>query len=421
MARSHRGTESSRRSRARRHTRSDAPGMIRHPRAARAALKVTTMRLSLIGAVSVPQCLRSRRRAAHAAGDHDVPPGPRRSSRLPRASGRPPSSRASTGSASASRVRRARRRWQPVRQQPRRRPRPHRADRELADGDLHEEGQAVRHDGPVLYGPVRHEHALQGLRRRLRGAQQRRRGRPLRPAREPLADRDAALPARSGRGRISRRHGRRRRRRSSARPAARTSPAPPRRSSCRRRPRLRHRAAAAAARSAGHGGSAPPRPQGPYSMCYAISTARDPLGAVLPLRVPAAALPRLPASRGLARRLLRADEHQRRRIPSMARSTPASSIARRCSRAQPATEQCLVIDGVNFLNNADIDGTALPPRGAPNIMIAAGGTQLKSDPRRRRASSPGGFTWTGGPGEDVADRTAADRASRRIATCATDS
>jgi hypothetical protein len=42
----------------------------------------------------------------------------------------------------------------------------------------------------------------------------------------------------------------------------------------------------------------------------------------------------------------------------------------------PATEQCIIIDGVNFLNNADLDGFALPPRGAPNIMLAAGGTQL---------------------------------------------
>src|SRR6185369_6659671 len=43
----------------------------------------------------------------------------------------------------------------------------------------------------------------------------------------------------------------------------------------------------------------------------------------------------------------------------------------------PATEQCLTIDGVNFLNNADLDGSALPPRGAPNIVLTAGGTQLK--------------------------------------------
>ena len=46
-------------------------------------------------------------------------------------------------------------------------------------------------------------------------------------------------------------------------------------------------------------------------------------------------------------------------------------------KGEPATEQCVIIDGVNFLNNADIDGKHLPPAGAPNIMMAAGGTQLK--------------------------------------------
>jgi hypothetical protein len=37
----------------------------------------------------------------------------------------------------------------------------------------------------------------------------------------------------------------------------------------------------------------------------------------------------------------------------------------------------VIIDGVNFLNNADLDGKTMPPSGAPNIMIAAGGTQLQ--------------------------------------------
>src|SRR5260370_28248141 len=43
----------------------------------------------------------------------------------------------------------------------------------------------------------------------------------------------------------------------------------------------------------------------------------------------------------------------------------------------PATEQCVIIDGVNFINNVDLDGFGLPPRGAPNIVMGAGGTQLK--------------------------------------------
>jgi hypothetical protein len=46
-------------------------------------------------------------------------------------------------------------------------------------------------------------------------------------------------------------------------------------------------------------------------------------------------------------------------------------------KGEAATEQGFVIDDVNFLNNADLDGKQLPPPGAPNILMAAGGTQLK--------------------------------------------
>jgi len=45
-------------------------------------------------------------------------------------------------------------------------------------------------------------------------------------------------------------------------------------------------------------------------------------------------------------------------------------------KGEPATEQCVIVENVSFFNNADIDGKALPPAGAPNPMIAAGGTQL---------------------------------------------
>jgi len=36
----------------------------------------------------------------------------------------------------------------------------------------------------------------------------------------------------------------------------------------------------------------------------------------------------------------------------------------------------MIVDGVNFLNNADLDGRTLPPTGAPNVVLATGGTQL---------------------------------------------
>jgi hypothetical protein len=42
----------------------------------------------------------------------------------------------------------------------------------------------------------------------------------------------------------------------------------------------------------------------------------------------------------------------------------------------PAREQCVIVDGVNFLNCADLDGRRLPSAGAPNIVMATGGTQL---------------------------------------------
>ncbi|HTP12178.1 MAG TPA: hypothetical protein VMM37_01040, partial [Bacteroidota bacterium] len=45
---------------------------------------------------------------------------------------------------------------------------------------------------------------------------------------------------------------------------------------------------------------------------------------------------------------------------------------------EDATEQGIIIDGVNFLNNADLDGKQLPPPGAPNVIIAAGGSQLRN-------------------------------------------
>jgi hypothetical protein len=57
-------------------------------------------------------------------------------------------------------------------------------------------------------------------------------------------------------------------------------------------------------------------------------------------------------------------------------------------KGEPATEQCVIIDDVNFLNNADIDGKSLPPIGSPNIMMASGGTQLK-----KTMEDDGIFVW----------------------------
>jgi hypothetical protein len=117
----------------------------------------------------------------------------------------------------------------------------------------------------------------------------------------------------------------------------------------------------------------PERKEGVWAMCYAVSTGPDPLGTYYRYAFERTLFPDYP------RPAVWTDGYY------MATSTGDDVIQKHACIAdrtkmlagRPATEQCIVIDGVNFLNNADIDGQKLPPAGAPNIMMAAGGTQLK--------------------------------------------
>jgi hypothetical protein len=121
----------------------------------------------------------------------------------------------------------------------------------------------------------------------------------------------------------------------------------------------------------GRGGQ--PGPQGPYSMCYAVSTSDDPLGSYYRYEFLRPLFPDYP------RPAIWRDGYY---VPT---STGDDVIQKhacvverdRMLKGQPAREQCAIVDGVNFLNNADVDGKALPPAGAPNVMLASGGTQLK--------------------------------------------
>ena len=114
---------------------------------------------------------------------------------------------------------------------------------------------------------------------------------------------------------------------------------------------------------------------GPYSMCYAVSSSADPLGTWYRYEFLRPLFPDYP------RPAVWPDGYY---VPT---STGDDVIQKhacvvdrmRMLRGEPATEQCVVLDGVNFLNNADLDGTTLPPRGAPNPMLATGGTQLRGD------------------------------------------
>jgi hypothetical protein len=118
-----------------------------------------------------------------------------------------------------------------------------------------------------------------------------------------------------------------------------------------------------------------PSPKATYAICYALSTTSDPLG---------------PYHRYVFERALFPDYPRPAVWPDgyyVPTSTGDDVIEKhtcivdraKMLRGEPATEQCIVIKGVNFLNNADLDGTELPPSGAPNIMMATGGTQLEHD------------------------------------------
>jgi hypothetical protein len=114
--------------------------------------------------------------------------------------------------------------------------------------------------------------------------------------------------------------------------------------------------------------------QGPYSMCYAISVNSDPLGQYYRYEFLRPFFPDYP------RPAIWPDGYY---VPTSTSDDLIQKHACAVDRSKmlkglPATEQCFVIDGVNFLNNADVDGMGLPPRGAPNIMMAAGGAQLKN-------------------------------------------
>jgi hypothetical protein len=128
--------------------------------------------------------------------------------------------------------------------------------------------------------------------------------------------------------------------------------------------------------SAARGGGPPaPQPTGPYSMCYAVSVTDDPLGEYYRYEFLRPLFPDYP------RPAVWPDGYY---VPTSTGDEVIEKHAcvvdrQRMLRGEPATEQCIIVDGVNFLNNADLDGTRLPPAGAPNPMLATGGSQLKGD------------------------------------------
>ena len=232
-------------------------------------------------------------------------------------------------------------------------------------------GSEVRHDRPGALRPGEHEQLLQGLRRAVRSDEQRRRRRPLRPARRPLADRDAALPARrpfagrTGAGKTG-----------EPVQSSLTGAAEPARAGRAARFSRRHRRPRPPARPRGQRGrGGQPRAAGLVSMCYAISTSPDPLGSYYRYEFLRPLFPDYP------RPAVWPDGYY---VPTSTGDDVIQKHACVVERAkmlkgEPATEQCVIIDDVEF-----------PQQRRPRRQGAAAGRRAEHhDGRRRDAAEEG--------------------------------
>jgi hypothetical protein len=156
-------------------------------------------------------------------------------------------------------------------------------------------------------------------------------------------------------------------------------------------PTPEEKAAAAAAAAARDQRSGPGQKRGAqsergsYAMCYAVSTSPDPLGSYYRYEFIRPLFPDYP------RPAVWPDGYY---VPTSTGDNVIQKHAyvaerEKMLKGQDATEQGIVIDDVNFLNNADLDGKQLPPVGAPNVMMATGGAQLK-----KIVEDDGVYFWT---------------------------
>ena len=112
----------------------------------------------------------------------------------------------------------------------------------------------------------------------------------------------------------------------------------------------------------------------PYVMCYAVSDGPDPLGTYHHYEFARSLFPDYPRlgvwPDGYYIGSSTGDD--------VVQKTICVANRARMIAGQTATEQCVTRSDVNFLNPADVDGPTPPPAGAPNIVMALGGTQLRN-------------------------------------------
>lgn len=127
-----------------------------------------------------------------------------------------------------------------------------------------------------------------------------------------------------------------------------------------------------------------PPPNSTYCMCYAISTGPDPFGPYYRYEFKRELFPDYPRPAvwpdGYYTSTSTGDDVIERHAYVVDRQ--------KMLKGEEATEQSFIIKDVNFLVNADLDGKQLPPPGAPNIMLATGGAQLKGE-----FSDDGIYAW----------------------------
>lgn len=113
-------------------------------------------------------------------------------------------------------------------------------------------------------------------------------------------------------------------------------------------------------------------PETPYGMCYAVSSSSDALGAYYRYDFARALFPDYP------RLGVWPDGYYLGTSTGDTVIQKHACVAERAAmlEGKPAREICAIVDGVNFLNPEDLDGSAPPPAGAPNLFFANGGTQL---------------------------------------------
>jgi hypothetical protein len=115
----------------------------------------------------------------------------------------------------------------------------------------------------------------------------------------------------------------------------------------------------------------------PYAMCYAVSATADPLGAYYRYEFERPLFPDYPRPAVWPDGYYLPTSTSDNLLPEII-TQKHDCIADRAKMlwGEPATEQCVIIEGAVFLMNTDALGKRQPPAGAPNILLSTGGTQL---------------------------------------------